>query len=104
MTSSEHIFQSVILKNQRKIWIQKSNSASPPTLILFLDGELYLQMGADEIVTEYQCSNKSIIACFVSSIDRQTRFKENACYYPFAQFLSDELIPWVKDHGHRPWL
>jgi iron(III)-enterobactin esterase len=92
---SEHKFYSEILKNRRKIWIQKSNSYDSPTLIIFLDGELYLKMGAEEIVAKYQSSNRSIIACFVSSIDRQTRFKENACYYPFVQCLSNELIPWL---------
>jgi enterochelin esterase family protein len=94
---SEHILKSDILKNQRKVWIQKSSSKAPPTLILFLDGELYLQMGANEIVAHYECSNRSVIACFVSSIDRQTRFKENACYYPFVQFISDELSPWLRN-------
>jgi enterochelin esterase-like enzyme len=96
LTPSEHIFQSTILKNQRKIWIERSNLTTPPTLILFLDGELYLQMGANEMIANFRCSNRSIITCFVSSIDRQTRFKENACYYPFVQFISNELIPWLE--------
>lgn len=96
MTFSEHIFYSEILKNRRKIWIQKSNSYTSPSLIIFLDGELYLKMGTGELITKYKFSNRSIIACFVSSIDRQTRFNENACYYPFVQCIANELIPWLK--------
>ena len=97
MNLSAHLFKSEILKNYRTVWIQKSNSTAPPTCIFFLDGELYLQMGTEEIIASYQSANRSIIACFISSLDRQTRFKENACYYPFVQYISEELIPWFQN-------
>ena len=99
MCLSTHIFKSEILKNYRTVWIQKSNSIAQPTCIFFLDGELYLKMGTEEIIANYQNANRSIIACFISSLDRQTRFRENACYFPFAQFISDELIPWFENES-----
>jgi enterochelin esterase-like enzyme len=95
--------KSRFLKNRRDLWIYTPPSynedESYPLLIVF-DGQAYV---SDLIPTPIILDNliaagliPPVIAAFVSSIDQPSRNLELPCYPPFADFLVQELLPWIK--------
>jgi len=94
-------FESSILGNSRKVWIQSSRSdARPQGALLFLDAEHYLDdIGAAKIVDELQqdAGLAGLLPVYVSHVDYPTRWRESFCNPDFGKFLCEELLPWLSE-------
>lgn len=95
-------FRSVRLQNERPIWIRPPcEKSSADHLVIFLDAEFYRdRVGATEVIEELQGSIADSWFVFVSMESLEARWLECPCYRPFAAFLAEELLPWLKDE-HR---
>jgi len=91
--------RSARLNNERRIWVRRPPAHSNcTTLVVFLDGELYLdRVKADSIIEDATSTGKIADAwhVFVSYESIESRWRECPCYPPFAQFVAEELIPWI---------
>jgi len=99
MNEEKFTFKSEILGNERSIWIQKPEaSVSSDSLLIILDGELYREhVGAPEIIEKLVKEKriKPTIIVYVSYCTKEARWIECPCHPPFANFISDELYPWL---------
>jgi enterochelin esterase family protein len=96
--------KSSILNNERNLWIYlpsnfQANINTYNLLILF-DGQSYLELVPTPTILDNLIAARRIpptIAVLVdnpSSVDRE---RELACYRPFADFLSKELLHWLRE-------
>ncbi|GAB5559798.1 MAG: hypothetical protein SynsKO_14450 [Synoicihabitans sp.] len=90
--------QSKHLQNERTIWVYPPRvPAAAPNLVLFLDGEFYLNgVGAMEVWNEFGESIADSWVVFVSHHSTEARWIECPCHPPFAEFVVDELLPWLE--------
>ena len=88
------------LANERLIWtITPSRKETADSLTILLDGELYRDRVGVVSVLENLRSREAISDSWfvmVSMESVESRWKECPCYLPFAQFIADELLPWLK--------
>ncbi len=96
--------ESALLKNSRKITVYTppgySTSAKPYGLLLVFDGDTYLQVVPTPVILDNLIAAKRIppvVAVMISNVARAT---ELPCNPTFADFLSHELVPWVRQHYH----
>lgn len=80
----------------RRTWIQKSLGGPATRLLVFLDGELYLErVSAGEVVRQLQ--EKRLIppamAVFVSNNGAGDRHRDFVCDSAYTDFLSCDLLP-----------
>lgn len=97
----KHNFKSEILKNERRIWVYKPHGYNESNesygLMLLNDGNSYVNwLSAKSVLDNLIDENKipPIIVVFISSID--TRMKEMTFDDEFLNFVTDEVIPFVK--------
>ena len=98
-----HRFHSKILSNTRRIWVYtpfnyRENDAKCNLLVL-TDGFNYLHYLSANIVLDNLIEAKEIpptICVFIESTNN--RYDEFTCNDSFSSFLSEELIPWVRDN------
>lgn len=92
-------FESKILKNIRRVWVytpSNYNEAENYGLTIFMDGWEYINIiKAPTILDNLITDNliPPICALFIESTEE--RDTELTCYKPFADFLADEILPWV---------
>jgi enterochelin esterase-like enzyme len=107
-TVTELKLQSKILANERSIWIYTppnvSKTAAPPDLLVLLDGESYVRSGApaptilDNLIAEKRL--RPVVAVGVGNLPGK-RTVELTCNERFAEFLAQELVPFVRE---RYWV
>lgn len=108
-----HLFHSRILDNERRIWVytppQYNASGDPYGLLIILDGRFFnfairIPMILDNLVADGQ-----ILPLVAVMIDNPgttwqesmaIREKELSCHPPFARFLAEELVPWLRQTYH----
>jgi enterochelin esterase family protein len=102
-------FKSVILGNQRRIWIYTPPRYSPTAkepyrVLICFDGRAYLDSSSiptptilDNLLAKGRIP--PIVAVLVEN-PWASRKTELANYQPFADFLGKELVPWVRQRYH----
>ncbi|MBA2284175.1 MAG: enterochelin esterase [Ktedonobacteraceae bacterium] len=99
--------RSAILNNERRVWVYTppgyTAGGTPYDLLILFDGMAY----TNEIPTPTILDNllaeghlPPLVAVMLCSLDGETRERELACYPPFVEFLTDELLPWLHARYH----
>ena len=100
-------FTSSILGNTRRVFSYRppgydSGGVAYPLLIVF-DGAAYLGLVPTPTILDNLIAAgriPSVVAILVDNPDQATRNRELDCYPPFVEFMSDELLPWIRQHHH----
>lgn len=104
MPETHHTLKSARLGNERGIWIIPPRDPSAPArLAVFLDAERYRDPAPrvdvlpvlDELVAGGALANTLFV--FVSEHDAEARWRECPCHPPFADFINEELLPWLEN-------
>ena len=99
MKEEIHKLRSSILGNERNLWIQVPREVTHETgLLVVLDAELYRdRVRAPSIIEELveQGTIDMPLVVYVSNGGIDARWEECPCYPPFAEFISQELYPWI---------
>ena len=98
MTELSSKIRSPALGNERTVWIRKPATPYPRTpIVVFLDAELYRdRVGAPEVIDSLRGTVADAWYVYVSMESVEARWRECACHPPFAAFLADELLPWLR--------
>ncbi len=107
MTTKEKqiTLRSEILQNERTLWIREPQQTKPNSnLLIILDAELYRNRVQAPKIIDSLCSageRDNLLVVYVSCLNMDTRWIECPCYPPFADFIAQELIPWIhKTYPH----
>ena len=98
--------RSEILNNERRVWIY-----TPPDyeasdelygLLLVFDGPAYIHpnLVPTPMILDNLLHKRKIlplVAVFPDSLSMETRSRELACSPPFVEYLTSELLPWVRE-------
>jgi enterochelin esterase family protein len=98
MKETQHSLKSVHLANERLVWVREPEHRAT-NVTVFLDAELYRDcVGATSIIDDLDSDgniDRSLFV-FVSMECAASRWVECPCYPPFAQFIEEELFPWLE--------
>jgi enterochelin esterase family protein len=93
-------FRSLRLSNTRPVWVLGPEAPGPDAaLVVFLDGELYRdRVGAVPLIRGLAAGAEvpEAIYAFVSMAGAEERWRECPCHPPFAEAVSEELLPWIE--------
>jgi enterochelin esterase-like enzyme len=99
---AKHSFTSALLKNTRDVWVYTppgySTTATPYGLLLVFDGDTYINIVPTPVTLDNLLADKRIsplVAVIVGNA-KGARSTELPCNPQFADFLSNELIPWAR--------
>ena len=102
-----HRFKSKALGEERDVWIHSPHAYSPQSepygLLLVLDGWFYINLiPAPTILDNLIAAHRipPLLAVLVGRIFEENRDRDLSCYPPFFDFLTRELMPWVRDKYH----
>lgn len=94
---------SAVLARDYRVWVYTppgySPDAGPYGYAVFLDGGFYLDVAHATQALDNLTADRLIsplVAVFVSSAYDPTRQRDLACHVPFEQFLTQELLAWVR--------
>lgn len=96
--------RSDILGNERRIWIYTPSGYRPdaeplPLLVLFdgdtIRGPMPFPTILDNLIADGRIP--PMIAVLVDSLTQEIRNRELPCGTPFLEYLTDELLPWVRE-------
>jgi len=101
-------FRSQLLHNERRIWIYTppgydSARAQAYGLLLLLDGFSYIHTISPPSLLDALLAAQHtppVVTIYVDTLGETTRSKELPCYSPFVDFLTTELIPWMRERFH----
>jgi enterochelin esterase family protein len=103
-------FRSRILGNERTLTIYTppgyDPAGRPYRLLILMDAEAYTSnVPAPVILDNLMNAGKifPVVAVFVGNLSAGqpvARTTELSCYKPFATFLADELLPWIRERYH----
>jgi enterochelin esterase family protein len=94
--------RSAILGNERRVWVHIPSSytaGDPCGLLILFDGWTYIHdIPAPVILNNLLAAGRiaPTVAIMIDSLDEKTRDRELPCHPPFAAFLAEELLPWVR--------
>lgn len=98
----KHSLASALLKNTRDIWVYTppgySKTAPPYGLLLVFDGDTYIKVVPTPVTLDNLIADKRIaplVAVMIGNA-RHARSSELPCNPTFAEFLSAELVPWLR--------
>jgi enterochelin esterase family protein len=102
-----HRFQSRILGEERRVWIYKPSHYSlknqPYGLLVVFDGWFYLNLIPVPTILDNLVAARRIapmVGVLIGSVFDKTRDRDLACYPPYFEFVTTELIPWARDTCH----
>lgn len=100
-------FSSKILNNERRVWIYTppgyKTEGKPYNLLLLFDGSGYVSLTPAPVVLDNLLAKGLIpptVAVLVDSGSGEARDRELTCNPRFAEFLTKELLPWVRQRYH----
>ncbi len=99
--------RSAILENERRVWVYTppgytSESEAYGLLVLF-DGLAYIDLVPTPVILENLLAESKIpplVCVLIDSLGHDVRSVELACYRPFVDYLTRELLPWVRYRYH----
>lgn len=100
---TESVFKSDALNNERKIWLYNSpgiQNTAPENLIFIMDGSWYLSLIPTQDILDNLYQDSVIgptVAVFIDNASPTSRNVELSYNDQFAQFLTQELLPWTND-------
>jgi enterochelin esterase-like enzyme len=99
-----HTLQSSILNNERRIWVYippgYTTTAEPYDLLILFDGYLYAQVMQAPTTFDNLINARQIPPLVAFMLDSADRMHELLCYPPFADFLTQEFMPWARQNYH----
>jgi enterochelin esterase family protein len=102
-----HRLYSQILDNERTLWVYTppgyTAEAEPYGLLLLFDGWAYLDVIKAPTMLDNLLADGLIpplVTVLLDIIDFGVRSRELPCYPPFADFVTQELLPWLTQHYH----
>lgn len=94
---------SKILKMERRLWIYTppnfNNAGEKYHFMVVFDGRAFLDFTQPQIIFDNLIAKNKIpplVAIFVHNYSGFQRGKDLDCYPPFADFITKELVPWVR--------
>ncbi|HUS16798.1 MAG TPA: alpha/beta hydrolase-fold protein [Chloroflexia bacterium] len=103
----EHRIRSAILDNERAVWVYTPpgyrTDGEPYGLLVFFDGRLYQQAVSAPLILDNLAADGRIppqVAVFIGNAGMAARDLELPCYPPMADFVVQELLPWVRERYH----
>ncbi|KAL1914239.1 uncharacterized protein VTP21DRAFT_9079 [Calcarisporiella thermophila] len=101
-----HRLSSRILGNERRVWVYLSPEYSPSTneeypMLLLFDGFMFIHGIPVFTIIDNLLYAKKIppqIVVLLDSLNMATRNRELTCHEPFVDFLSQELMPFLREH------
>jgi enterochelin esterase-like enzyme len=101
-TVEKHTLTSALLKNTRDVWVYTppgySKTAPPYGLLLVFDGDTYIKVVPTPVTVDNLIADKRIaplVAVMIGNAPK-ARSVELPCNPAFADFLANELVPWVR--------
>jgi len=104
-------FRSRHLGNERRIWVYSppdyEQGGGPHDLLLVLDGRFFTFAINTPVILDNLLAEKQIPSLVAVLVDNPgatweesmaVREKELSCFPPFAEFLVEELIPWIRQN------
>ncbi|MEO8970049.1 MAG: alpha/beta hydrolase-fold protein [Ktedonobacteraceae bacterium] len=97
-----HRLRSNLLENTRRVWVYTPPGYDPQSIygvLLLFDGGVYAATIPTPVILDNLLAAGRIpplVAILVCSLNWEDRERELSCYPPFVRFLTDELLPWVK--------
>jgi enterochelin esterase family protein len=99
--------QSDILDNEYRVWVYTppdyGTDAAPYGFLLALDGWFYVNLiPTSTILDNLRAEGRlpPLVAIMVGDVFGKTRQRDLACYAPFVDFLTRELLPWARQTYH----
>lgn len=103
--TKQHRFKSQILNNERNLWVYTPpdyKADGPPYgLIVIFDGQAYTVLVPTGLILNNMIAKGVIpplVAVVVDNVTPESRDTEMACNPSFADSLSKELVPWIRQH------
>lgn len=104
---SQHAFHSAQSGNIYRLWIYTppnyTRAAEPYNLLLLLDGWVYARvLQAPTILDNLQDVGalSPMVAVMLGHPNRAIRGREYGFHQPFLEFITQELLPWIRLHYH----
>jgi enterochelin esterase family protein len=98
----KHSLTSALLKNTRDVWVYTppgySKTAPPYGLLLVFDGDTYIKVVPTPVTLDNLIADKRVpplVAVMIGNAPHARSF-ELPCNPTFAEFLSAELVPWLR--------
>lgn len=105
--SHMHTMDSSILQTQHHLTVHVppgyTTDGDAYNVFLLFDGWAYYNFAATTTVLDnllYAGRIPPYILVMHSNLDQQVRARELPCHAPFHDFLTQELMPWLRDHYH----
>jgi enterochelin esterase family protein len=100
----QHLHRSDALGNERRIWVYTppgySREDDPYPLLVLFDGDTVLGPMPTPTILDNLIADGRIppmVAVLVDSLTQEIRNRELPCGAPFLGYLTDELLPWVRE-------
>lgn len=92
--------QSALLKNERDIAVYTppgyERNGAPLGLLIVFDGEWYLTLVPTPTILDNMLADRKIPPLVAVFVDNPSRSAELHCNPVFADFLANELVPWIR--------
>ncbi len=99
--------RSEILENERRVWIytppRYTHEGEPYRLLVLFDGLAYIDLVPTPVILENLLAERQIpplVTVLIDSLAHEVRSRELPCQQPFVDYLTTELLPWVRERYH----
>jgi enterochelin esterase-like enzyme len=100
-------FRSSILNNERRVFVYTppgyATEHEPYGLMVLFDGSAYIDyVPTPTIIDNLLSAGKMppLVVVMPDSLSQETRSHELPCYPPHADYLTQELVPWIRENYH----
>ncbi len=94
----EHVVPSTALDNQRRVWVHRTPGAGAPRILVLLDGWVWARaLPVASLLDGVSDRTGPLVVAMVDALDEETRDRELECHPSFVRFLTDELVPFLRE-------